>query len=122
MAEYFLAACALQDACSSAETFCLLPAAFAETANDATRTVASVEINSFFMVASPLPPNAPATSQRTFSFRLSSCQFVQKPAVGQGWLLRALLLLLAFELCFIGSNEGANLVGHIEQLEPLLFV
>src|SRR5262245_64009978 len=49
MAEYFLAACALHEAWTSADTFCLLPAASADTANDTTRAVASVEISSFFM-------------------------------------------------------------------------
>jgi len=57
-------------------------AASAETANDATRAAASVEISTFFMVVSPLPPNASETSQQTFSFRLFSCQSVQKSAEG----------------------------------------
>src|SRR5215475_14988867 len=83
MAEYFLAACALQDACTSAETFCLLPAASAETANDVTRATASVETSNFFMLVSPLPPNASETSKQTFSFRLFSCQFVHKAAKGR---------------------------------------
>jgi hypothetical protein len=78
-----LAACALQDACTSAETFCLLPAASAETANDATRTAANIETSNFFMLVSPLPPNASETSKQTFSFRLFSCQFVQKAAEGK---------------------------------------
>src|SRR5215469_1926874 len=49
IAEYFLAACALHEAWTSADILCLLPAASADTANDATRAVASVEISSFFM-------------------------------------------------------------------------
>ena len=37
------------EAWTSADTFCLLPAASADTANDTTRAVASVEISGFFM-------------------------------------------------------------------------
>jgi hypothetical protein len=29
-----------------------------------------------------------------------------------------LFLLFALQLCIIGSNEGTNLVGHVEQPEP----
>jgi hypothetical protein len=64
MAEYFLAACALHEAWTSADTLCLLPAASADTANDTTRAVASVEIINFFMFISPLPPNATETLNR----------------------------------------------------------
>src|SRR6516164_132947 len=78
MAEYFLAACALQDACTSAKTLCLLLAASAETANDATRTAASIETSNFFMLISPLPPNASETSKQTFSFRLFSVSSFRK--------------------------------------------
>jgi hypothetical protein len=35
------------------------------------------------MLISPLPPNASETSKQTFSFRLFSCQFVQKAAEAQ---------------------------------------
>src|SRR5262252_1154192 len=69
MAEYFLAAWALHEACTSADTFCLLPAASADTAKHATSAVASVEINSFFMFVSPLPPNATETLNHASSFR-----------------------------------------------------
>src|SRR5690242_241977 len=54
MAEYFLAAWALQEACTSADTFCLLPAASADIAKDATSAVASVAISSLFMFISLL--------------------------------------------------------------------
>jgi hypothetical protein len=78
MAEYFLAAWALHEACTCADTFCLFPAASADTAKDATSAVASVEISSFFMFISPLPPNATETLNHASSFRIFSCQFVQK--------------------------------------------
>src|SRR6516162_2038715 len=100
MAEYFLAACALQDACTSAKTFCLLLAASAETANDATRTAASIKTSNFFMLISPLPPNASETSKQTFSFRLFSCQFVQKAAEAQASALsveKTVLPVLGFQ-------------------------
>ena len=71
MAEYFLAACALHEACTSADTFCLLPAASADTAKDATSAVASAEITNFFMFISPLPP----TSQKRQIMRLRSEYF-----------------------------------------------
>jgi hypothetical protein len=45
MAENFLAAWALHEACTCADTFCLLPAASADTAKDATTAVASAEIS-----------------------------------------------------------------------------
>jgi hypothetical protein len=47
IAEYFLAAWALHEAWTSADTFCF--AASADTAKDTTNTVASVEISSFLM-------------------------------------------------------------------------
>lgn len=56
IAEYFLAACALHDAWTSADTFCLLVAASADTAKDMTRAVAIAEISSFFMFVSPISP------------------------------------------------------------------
>jgi hypothetical protein len=74
MAEYFLAAWALHEACTCADTFCLLPAASADTAKDATSTVASVEISSFFMFISPLPPDATKTLNHASSFPIFSCQ------------------------------------------------
>jgi hypothetical protein len=78
MAEYFLAACALHEACTSADTFCLLPAASADTAKHATSAVATVEISSFFMFVSPLPPNATETLNHASSFRNISCHCDQK--------------------------------------------
>src|SRR5262245_9378643 len=83
MAENFLAAWALHEAWTSADTLCLLPAASADTANDTTRAVASVEIRSFFMFVSPLPPNAIETLNRAASFRIFSCRFVQKHDLGR---------------------------------------
>jgi hypothetical protein len=70
MAENFLAAWALHEACTCADTFCLLPAASADTAKDATSAVASVEISSFFMFVSPLLPNATETLNHAISFRI----------------------------------------------------
>src|SRR5262249_27574536 len=132
MAEYLLAACALQDACTSAETFCLVPAASAETANDATRTHASVEITSFFMVASPLPPNASATWSEHFRSDQFPDSLFRNAQMVKSWLITSnascvigtteLFLLLAFQRCFVRRNKSANLVRHVEQLEPLFFI
>src|SRR5262249_48710190 len=100
MAEYFLAAWALHEACTSADTFCLLPAASADTAKHATSAVASVEINSFFMFVSPLPPNATETLNHASSFRKYFLS-VRSEIIGPACLLtRASLAAFNAHVCF----------------------